>query len=83
MLSKDNAFKLSKSQRFKILQKLKVLAFQKVNVPNSKSRNIPEVVLARRWAVGILGIWRGGVGWVKGGATGVSLQATRDWGGRS
>ncbi len=45
-------------------------------VPDSKSRNIPEVVLVRRWAVGFLGIWRGGVGWVKGGANGVSLQAT-------
>jgi hypothetical protein len=44
-------------------------------VPVSKSRNIPEVVLVRRWAVGILGIWRGGVDWVKGGANGVSLQA--------
>jgi hypothetical protein len=47
-----------------------------VIVPDSKSRNIPEVVLVRRWAVGILGIWKGGVGWVKGGAIGVSLQAT-------
>ncbi len=47
-----------------------------VFVPVSKSRNIPEVVLVRRWAVGVLGIWRGGVGWVKGGANGVSLQAT-------
>jgi hypothetical protein len=47
-----------------------------IHVPDSKSRNIPEVVLVRRWAVGILGIWRGGVGWVKGGAIGVSLQAT-------
>ncbi len=45
-------------------------------VPVSKSRNIPEVVLVRRWAVGVLGIWRGGVGWVKGGANRVSLQAT-------
>jgi hypothetical protein len=45
-------------------------------VPDSKSRNIPEVVLVGRWAVGILGIWKGGVGWVKGGAIGVSLQAT-------
>ena len=45
-------------------------------VPDSKSRNIPEVVVVRRWAVGILGFWRGGVGWVKGGANGVSLQAT-------
>jgi hypothetical protein len=45
-------------------------------VPVSKSRNIPEVVLVRRWAVGVPGIWRGGVGWVKSGADGVSLQAT-------
>jgi hypothetical protein len=45
-------------------------------VPDKKSRNIPEVVLVRRWAVGVLGIWREGVGWVKGGADGVSLQAT-------
>jgi hypothetical protein len=47
-----------------------------IDVPDSKSRNIPEVVLVRHWAVGILGIWKGGVGWVKGGAIGVSLQAT-------
>jgi hypothetical protein len=45
-------------------------------VPDSKSRNIREVVSVRRWAVGVLGIWRGGVGWVKGRANGVSLQAT-------
>ncbi len=45
-------------------------------VPDSKSRNIPDFVLVRRWAVGVLGIWREGVGWVKGGANGVSLQAT-------
>jgi hypothetical protein len=45
-------------------------------VPDNKSRNIPEVVLVRRWAVGVLAIWRGGVSWVKGGANGVSLQAT-------
>ncbi len=38
-----------------------------VGVPGSKSQNIPEVVLVRRWAVGVLGIWRGGVGWVKDG----------------
>jgi hypothetical protein len=47
-----------------------------IHVPDIKSRNVPEVVLVRRWAVGVLGIWRGGVGWVKGGANGVSLQAT-------
>ncbi len=45
-------------------------------VPDSKSRNIPEVVIVRRGAVGVLGIWRGWDRWVKGGANGVSLQAT-------
>ncbi len=38
-------------------------------VPDKRSRNIPEVVLVRRWAVGVLGIWRGeglGEGWGKG-----------------
>jgi hypothetical protein len=38
-------------------------------VPDNKSRNIPEVVLVRRWAVGVLRIWRGegqlGEGWGK------------------
>jgi hypothetical protein len=29
---------------------------KKRSVPVSKSRNIPEVVLVRRWAVGVLGI---------------------------
>jgi hypothetical protein len=47
-----------------------------VIVPYSKRRNIPEVVVVRRWAVRVLGIWKGGVSWVKGGANGVSLQAT-------
>ncbi len=37
-----------------------------VSVPDKRSRNIPEVVVVRRWAVGVLGIWRGRV-WVKGG----------------
>ncbi len=50
--------------------------FVTTTIPDNKSRNIPEVVLVRRWAVGVLGIWRKGVGWVKGGANGVSLQAT-------
>jgi hypothetical protein len=45
-------------------------------VPISKSRNIPEVVIVRRRAGGVLGIWEGWVNWVKGGASGVSLQAT-------
>jgi hypothetical protein len=45
-------------------------------VPNSKSRNIPEVVIVRRGAGGVLGIWEGWVSWVKGGANRVSLQAT-------
>ncbi len=30
-----------------------------VGVPDNKSRNIPEVVLVRRWAVGVLGVWKG------------------------
>jgi hypothetical protein len=48
----------------------------RIIVPDSKSRNIPEVVIVRRGAVGVLGIWRGWDSWVKGGANGVSLQAT-------
>jgi hypothetical protein len=47
-----------------------------VTVPDSKSRNIPEVVVVRRGAGGVLGICGGWVSWVKGGANGVSLQAT-------
>jgi hypothetical protein len=46
-----------------------------LNVPDKRSRNIPEVVLVRHWAVRVLGIWRGeglGEGWDEG----VSLQAT-------
>jgi hypothetical protein len=49
---------------------------QEGSVPDSKSRNIPEVVFVRRWTVGVLGIWKGWDTWVKGGANGVSLQAT-------
>ncbi len=41
-------------------------------VPISKRRNIPEVVIVRRGAGGVLGIWEGWVNWVKGGANGVS-----------
>jgi hypothetical protein len=55
---------------------LKAVTLHNSTVPDNKSRNIPEVVLVRRWAVGVLEIWREGVGWVKGGANGVSLQAT-------
>jgi hypothetical protein len=39
-------------------------------VPDRRSRIVPEVVLVRRWAIGVLGIWRGeglGEGWDKGG----------------
>jgi hypothetical protein len=39
-------------------------------VPDSKSRNIPEVILVRCGAVGVLGIWREGVGWVRVGQMG-------------
>jgi hypothetical protein len=37
-------------------------------VPDRRSRIIPEVVLVRRWAVRVLGIWKGeglGDGWGK------------------
>jgi hypothetical protein len=47
-----------------------------LTVPDNKSRNIPEVVVVRHGAGGVLGIWEGWVNWVKGGANGVSLQAT-------
>jgi hypothetical protein len=33
-----------------------------VSVLDTKSQNIPEVGFVRRWAVGVLGIWREGVG---------------------
>jgi hypothetical protein len=42
-----------------------------ISVPDRRSRNVPEVVVVRRWAVGVLGIWRGeglGEGWNKGGS---------------
>ncbi len=45
-------------------------------VPDSKSRNVPEVVIVRRGAGGVLGFWGGWISWVKGGANRVSLQAT-------
>jgi hypothetical protein len=35
-------------------------------VPDRRCRTVPEVVLVRRWSVGVLGIWRGegwGEGW--------------------
>ncbi len=44
-----------------------ITIFHYFTVPYRRSRNIPEVVVVRRWAVGVLGIWRGRV-WVKGGA---------------
>jgi hypothetical protein len=64
------------------LNKKITVAFRLLPVPDSKSRNIPEVVIVRRGAGGVLGIWRGWVSWVKGGANGVSLQATWEGGGR-
>jgi hypothetical protein len=45
-------------------------------VPDSKSQNIPEVVIVWRRTVGVLGVWKGWDSWAKGGANGVSLQAT-------
>jgi hypothetical protein len=40
-----------------------------VTVPDRRRRIVPEVVVVRRWAVGVLGIWKGRVqekGWDKG-----------------
>jgi hypothetical protein len=48
---------------------------REISVPDRRSRNIPEVVLVRLWAVRVLGIWRG-EGWGEGWDKGVSLQAT-------
>ncbi len=53
-----------------------------IGVLDTKSQNIPEVVISRRGAGGGLGIWEGWVNWGKGGANGVSLQATREGGGQ-
>jgi hypothetical protein len=50
--------------------------FKMLTVLDNKSQNIPEVIIVRRGAGGVLGIWEGWVNWVKGGANGVSLQAT-------
>ncbi len=39
-------------------------------VPDRRCRIIPEVVLVRRWVIGVPGIWRGeglGKGWDRGG----------------
>ncbi len=44
-------------------------------VLDKRIRNIPEVVLVRRGQLGS-GNLEGGESWVKGGANGVSLQAT-------
>jgi hypothetical protein len=67
--------------KIKVVQ-IKVFSVDRVLfVPDRRSRNIPEVILVRRGAVRVLGIWRGeglGEGWDKG----VSLQATSDRGGR-
>jgi hypothetical protein len=47
-----------------------------VIVPDSKSRNIPEVIIAGAGQVEFWEFGEGGSDWVKGGANGVSLQAT-------
>jgi hypothetical protein len=47
----------------------------KLSVPDRRRRIVPEVVLVRRWVIGVLGIWRGeGLG--KGLGQGRSVQAT-------
>jgi hypothetical protein len=41
-----------------------------LSVPDRRHRIVPEVILVRRWAIGVLGIWKGeGLekGWGKGG----------------
>jgi hypothetical protein len=41
-----------------------------VLVPDRRRRILPEVVLVRRWVIGVLGIWRvegWGEGWDRGG----------------
>jgi hypothetical protein len=46
-----------------------IFFLETLTVPDRGSRNIPEVVLVRCGAVGVLGIWRGeglGEGWGKG-----------------
>ncbi len=48
---------------------------QEGSVPDRRCRFLPEVVLVRRWVIGVLGIWRGRV-WGKGGTGEVSLKAT-------
>jgi hypothetical protein len=30
-----------------------------ISVPDRRRRIVPEVVLVRRWVIGVLGIWRG------------------------
>ncbi len=41
-----------------------LFSYRKIIVPNGKSRNIPEVVIVRRGAGGVLGIGKGGsIGW--------------------
>jgi hypothetical protein len=46
-----------------------------VPVPHRRADS-PKVVVVRRWAIGVLGSWKGRDDWVKGGANRVSLQAT-------
>ncbi len=62
---------LQLSRCFSLTTSLRNLpTFYFVLVPDRRSRIIPEVVLVRRWTVGVLGIWRGeglGEGWGKGG----------------
>jgi hypothetical protein len=74
---------LQNSPRAHIYSPLNVLwgCSSVLSVPDRRRRIHLEVVLVRRWAIWVLGIWMGRV-WGKGGSRGVSLQATRDRGGR-
>ncbi len=46
-----------------------------VSVPDRRRRVVPEVVLVRRWVIGVMGI-EGGRVWGRVGSGEVSLQAT-------
>ncbi len=48
-----------------------------IDVLDTKSQNIPEVVVVRRGAGGVLGIWEGRVNWVKGSKWGQFTSSLR------
>jgi hypothetical protein len=81
--SAQDALKINPKQflQSSVSIKTKNLRLRDSSVPDRRRRIIPEVVLVRRWVIGVLGIWRGRV-WGRVGTEEVSLQATWDRGGR-